>query len=131
MYEIISTNMVEPGRSLRVACWASKATRAQAHASTCATTHTHTQTPKCVIIISFPREQWFHLSCYIYFNLNTFIVQDTHEQDCQVVMCMLHISRGLRLARIVSQLPNAGFMWRALRRSQGLKQCGILASLRH
>ena len=52
---------------MRVACWISKTTRAQAHACaraptpthTCARTHAHAHTQKYVILIGFPRQQWF------------------------------------------------------------------------
>ena len=51
-------NMVEPERPQvaiwrGVACWISKATRAQAPT----TTHTHTQ--KYAILIASPQQQWF------------------------------------------------------------------------
>ena len=52
----------------RVACWISRATRAQAHAyphHTHARTHTHTQ--KYVILNAFPRQQLFRecVSSYV------------------------------------------------------------------
>ena len=59
-------NVVEPETPQmaiwrRFACWISKSTRAQAHASACVPTHksarTHTQ--QYVILIAFPRQQWF------------------------------------------------------------------------
>ena len=55
VYEKMSTTMVEPERPQAIwrldVCWISKATRAQAHAR--APTHTY------VILIAFPRQQWF------------------------------------------------------------------------
>jgi hypothetical protein len=62
--------MVEPERMQiaiwrRVACWISKATRAQAQASVRAPTpthiapaNTHTHTQKYVKLIAFPRRHW-------------------------------------------------------------------------
>ena len=70
----MSKNVVEPERPQmtiwrRVACWISKATRAQAQASACAPTptrthsrtrkHTHTHTQIYAILMAFPRQQWF------------------------------------------------------------------------
>jgi hypothetical protein len=64
VYEIMSKNVVEPERPQkvilrRIACWISKATRVQAHASAIAPTSTHartrTHTQKYVIRIAFPR----------------------------------------------------------------------------
>ena len=49
---------------IRVACWISKATRARAHAHI----HALKYTEKCVILIAFPRQQWFgeRASRYMY-----------------------------------------------------------------
>ena len=45
-------------RRMRVACWISMATHAQAHVrAPC----THTYTQKCVILIAFPLQQWSHV----------------------------------------------------------------------
>ena len=75
VYEIISTNMVEPQRSWmtmwrRFAFWICKATDTQAHASARAstptpththapirTTHTHTHTQKYLRLTAFPRQK--------------------------------------------------------------------------
>ena len=66
VYEIISKNLVEPGRPqtiwrMRVACWMCKATRAQAHGR--APTHTHVLTHACthkyVRLAAFPGQQYF------------------------------------------------------------------------
>ena len=63
----MSKNLVEPERPqtmwcMRVACWVSKATRAQGnppltHARTHPRAHMHTH--KYVIIFAFPQQQWF------------------------------------------------------------------------
>ena len=60
VYEIMSKNMEEPwGPQMaiwrRVACWVSKTTHAEAHASVRAPTHTG-----YVILTAFPQQQWFH-----------------------------------------------------------------------
>jgi hypothetical protein len=58
-------NEVEPDRPQmaiwwRVACWISKATRAQAHQRPAPTpTHTHARTHTAIKDISFPLQQWF------------------------------------------------------------------------
>ena len=57
IYEIMSKNMVEPGRTqktwhLHMACWISKPTCEQAHSCARAYTHTHTHTQKYVILIA-------------------------------------------------------------------------------
>ena len=62
IYETMSKNVVEPERpqmaiQWRVACWISKTTRAQRHASARAPKHTHTQ--KYVTLIAFSLQQWF------------------------------------------------------------------------
>ena len=68
VYEIMSKVMAEPERPQmtiwrRVACWTSRATRAQAYARAREPTpkraraHTHTQ--KYIILLAFPRQQWF------------------------------------------------------------------------
>jgi hypothetical protein len=65
---MMSKNVVETERPQmaiwrRVACWISKVTRAQTRqrrASTRAHARTHTHTQKYVILIAFPRQQWFH-----------------------------------------------------------------------
>ena len=46
---------------MRAAYWINKATREKAHVHALATTyiHTHTHTRKFVILIAFPRQQWF------------------------------------------------------------------------
>jgi hypothetical protein len=59
VYEIKSKNMVEPARLRiriwrRVACWIRKATRQLP------CTHTHTHTPKYLVLIFVPLQQLFH-----------------------------------------------------------------------
>jgi hypothetical protein len=46
---------------VHVACWVINATRAQTHPRFRARVHTitHTHTQKYVILIAFPRQQWF------------------------------------------------------------------------
>ena len=63
----MSKNVVEPERSQlkkrrRVACWISKYTRAQSHASARALTHAltvHTHAREYVILFAFAMQQWF------------------------------------------------------------------------
>jgi hypothetical protein len=78
--------LMKPGRTQmaiqrRVACWVSKATCAQAHASarapTPTRTHSYKDTHKRVILIAFPWQQWFRqrasilrytfIDCFVYY----------------------------------------------------------------
>jgi hypothetical protein len=73
--EIMSKNMVEPEWPhtvtwRRVACWISKATQASICPLLCTRpptlTRTHTHTQKFVILIDFPRQQWFENAPQLY-----------------------------------------------------------------
>ena len=57
--------MVTPDRQqmtiwrMRVACWISRVTRANAHAHAHTPEHPHTRREKYEILIAFPLQQWF------------------------------------------------------------------------
>jgi hypothetical protein len=135
IYEIISKNLVEPERpqmaiQQRVACWISKATRAQAHASARSSarahTHTHTHTPtrkhknalavarahtlKYVIFIAFLQQQWFRESAlilryiyiYIYIACLVFIIIPVFLNNCYILTCNVLCSFSYRMTKALT-----------------------------